>query len=197
MKLGIQNKTFMALCAGPILLAMAASAGRNDDYPAPAPASSSDASAAMAPEASSTEDSYDSPTEIYPETPAPIIGDTPEPYTEATDGPINDLTSAPTDYYVETTDEGGMEEIPSSTTDGGEDEGEEAAPMDNPVDGASCSTYDEDVSVGCHIICAFLSSTCTGAHAPFSSSFLICTAVRIGILCFCLVQKNSQYGRRF
>lgn len=148
----------MALCSGPILLAVAASAGRNDDhhYPTPTPIASSEGSVVMAPEAS-TELSYDSPTEIYPETPAPTIGDTPEPYADATPGPFYDVTSAPTDYYVETTDEGGMEEIPSATMGSGggtTDEEIEAAPMNNPADGASCSIYDEDVSVGCHTSCA-------------------------------------------
>ncbi|CAM9859661.1 unnamed protein product [Pylaiella littoralis] len=141
----------MALCSGPILLAVAASAGRNDDhhYPTPTPIASSEGSVVMAPEAS-TELSYDSPTEIYPETPAPTIGDTPEPYADATPGPFYDVTSAPTDYYVETTDEGGMEEIPSATMSSGggtTDEEIEAAPMNNPADGASCSIYDEDVDV--------------------------------------------------
>lgn len=101
----------------------------------------------MAPEASS-EDSYDSPTEIYPETPAPTIEDTPEPYEEPSPAPFNDVTSAQTDDYIETTDEGGTEKIPSATTDDGEEEEEKAQLMGSSVEGASsCSTYDEDVSV--------------------------------------------------
>lgn len=155
MKLGTQNKAVMVLCVGPILFAMTVSAHRNNDYryPTPAPASSadssdsSDSSAATAPEAY-TEYSYESPTEIYPGTPTPTTGDSPGPYTDATPGPVYDATPALTDDDVENTEEGAMPVIPSSTAGNGEEEENVAAPMNNAVDGASCSTYDEDVRRG-------------------------------------------------
>ncbi|CAM9859592.1 unnamed protein product [Pylaiella littoralis] len=162
MKLGTQNKAVMVLCVGPILFAMTVSAHRNNDYryPTPAPASSadssdsSDSSAATAPEAY-TEYSYESPTEIYPGTPTPTTGDSPGPYTDATPGPVYDATPALTDDDVENTEEGAMPVIPSSTAGNGEEEENVAAPMNNAVDGASCSTYDEDVDVA-----SFLPETC-------------------------------------
>ncbi|CAM9556356.1 unnamed protein product [Ectocarpus fasciculatus] len=67
---------------------------------------------------------------------------TPEPVSSAASV---EGTAEPTDYYVETTD-GGQETtaMGGGTDDGGDDE---AVPMENPDDGASCSTYDEDVEV--------------------------------------------------
>ncbi|CAN0085600.1 unnamed protein product [Ectocarpus sp. 8 AP-2014] len=169
------NKSFLSMCAGPLLLALAVNAA---DYNAPAPtpsptysrpvsrysgptptyrsdsSDSSDSSDANA----GPNDDYTSPvttpsptTEIYPDlsesyeaevTPEPVM-DTPAPT------PDMETTSGPTEYYVETTEDGDMEKMP--TSDGGseeeEEEEEEPLPMENPEDGMSCSTYDEDVDV--------------------------------------------------
>ncbi|CBJ26856.1 conserved unknown protein [Ectocarpus siliculosus] len=126
------NKSVLSMCAGPLLLALAAKAGPNDDYNPPATTPSPT-------------------TEIYPDlgeyyeaevTPEPVV-DTPAP------SPDMETTSGPTEYYVETTEDGDMEKMPMS--DGGsekeEEEEEEPIPMENPEDGMSCSTYDEDVDV--------------------------------------------------
>ena len=138
-----QTASFLALCVGPLLFAPAVAA---DDYPAPSPSMTDTAPTPVA-----GSDSYDSPTEIYPETTdtstsaeemSEYVEETPAPFTVAE-------TSAPTEYYVETTDGGEMDEMPVDP-EGEKEEEEEEEPMpmdDSPAEGASCTTYDEDVSM--------------------------------------------------
>lgn len=134
------HTSFLSACAGPLLLALAANAGANDDYNAPAPA----------PEYTG-EEAAAYPIEIYPETDTTEMNDPPSSSEETTPSPVfsptesADATAEPTDFYIETTDGGGEEKVPmGSMVDGGEDDREEMA-MENPGDGESCSTYDEDV----------------------------------------------------
>ncbi|CAM9616366.1 unnamed protein product [Scytosiphon promiscuus] len=112
------HKAVLSRCAGPILLAIAASATTSDDYMYPAPAP--------------TNKKTEAPLEVFPESSFEMGDDsssyvTPAPSAKATLPPTPE-TMGPTEYYVE-------------TTDGGEEE------MENSEDGASCSTYDEDVHV--------------------------------------------------
>ena len=158
------TQTFLALCAGPMLLAMAASAGPNDDYQPPTPMtseSSSDsydagAESSTAPAPTPTvgdgapAPSYDAPTYLYVDTPGPVAAVDETEMEEAekdTPAPVDiEATSAPTAYYVETTSMGGEEKTPTDPVYGDDEETEEEEmPMENPADGASCSTYDEDV----------------------------------------------------
>lgn len=140
------TKNALALCAGPLLLAMATSAMTSDSY-----------------------DMEGSETEIYI-TPAPVAevpvessttSETPAPFAE-------EATAAPTVYYMETTSGGEMEKVPtSSATNSTAGEEEEAAPMENPDDGAgaSCTNYDEDVSSGVFFsLLLFVVTLC--AHRP-------------------------------
>eukprot|EP00752_Nemacystus_decipiens_P012631 g11187.t1 len=143
------TQTFLALCAGQLLLAMAASAGPSDDSyesesadtsPVPAPTVGDGAPAP----------SYDAPTYELVDTPAPAPVVDEEEMEEAekrgTPAPVDiEATSAPTEYYMETTSEGGMEKTPDEPLNDDETPEEEEMPMDNPADGASCSIYDETV----------------------------------------------------
>ena len=143
-----QTISFLALCAGPLLLAAAVSAGPNDDYLPPSPSKTD-----MAPTPVESVDSYDSPTEIYPETTETATSEEEmlESYEEETPAPFTiPETSAPTEYYVETTDGGEMDEMPAEPEGEKEEEEEEEEPIpmdDSPAEGASCTTYDEDVSM--------------------------------------------------
>ena len=136
MKGATKTTSFLALCAGPLLLAAAVAA---DDYLPPSPAMT---------------ESYDSPTEIYPETTDTYTSaEEISEYVEETPAPFaTKETSAPTEYYVETTDGGEMDEMPAEPEGEEEEEEEEEEegepmPMDNPTEGgSSCSNYDEDVS---------------------------------------------------
>ena len=159
------TQTFLALCAGPLLLAMAVSAGPNDDYQPKTSGSGDSASGDSYDGAEEVYDTapspvendgmpapnYDAPVYLYPETPAPVEEVTAEEMAEAeeTPAPVEvEKTSAPTAYYMETTSEGGMEKTPTDPVYGDEEEAApepEEMPMENPTEGGSCSTYDEDV----------------------------------------------------
>eukprot|EP00752_Nemacystus_decipiens_P012630 g11186.t1 len=126
------TKTFLALmCAGLLLLAAAVSAGPSDDYPMTAGESSDE-------------------TEVYI-TPSPVADPTYSTSSDLDKTPAPSAlpeTSAPTEYYMETTSEGGMEKTPEDPVYGDDDE-ETEVPMDNPDEGSgsSCTTYDEDEHV--------------------------------------------------
>eukprot|EP00903_Cladosiphon_okamuranus_P016615 g15327.t1 len=140
MKRSTQTQTSLALCAGPLLLALAVSAGPNDDFNR---MTSSETEVYITP-SPITEVAFPSSTEE--ETPAPLA---------------EKKTSAPMAYYMETTSGGGMEKTPDDPLYGGD--GEEGAPepeetpMENPDDGAgaSCTNYDEDEHVA-----SLLGGTC-------------------------------------
>ena len=147
-----------------MLLAMSASAGPNDDYQPPTPMTSESSDSYDAGAESSTAPaptptvgdgapapSYDAPTYLYVDTPGPVAEVTEEELEKEeknTPAPVDiEATSAPTAYYVEITSIGGEEKTPTDPVYGDDEETEEEEmPMENPTDGASCSTYDEDVS---------------------------------------------------
>lgn len=146
MKRASHTTSLLALCAGPVLLAGVVFAGPSDDYLPPSPATSGTAPTPMA-------DSYDSPTEIYPEITDPYAEAAEEEmfgeYEDPTPAPVEmerEETSSPTEMYVETTDEGEMYYMPVGEDGDEEEQDTMAMPMDEKPEGASCSTYDEDVS---------------------------------------------------
>lgn len=128
MKVARQTTSVLTLFTGPLLLAAAVSADGDDGAWWSSPfKTDAETDPAPSPVAYSYDFPTSSPTEIYA-----VYPDTVE-------------TSSPTEIYAEPTDGGEMYDTPIGEDGDGEEE-EEPMPMDEKPEGASCSTYDEDVS---------------------------------------------------
>lgn len=126
-----KNRTFLTLCAAPLLLAMAASASSSSD-PTPSPDSTTEGGAA-APTL------YPNPTIGYKQTPSPA-----DEEIVADEEAGSSMMGEEEEEGASSTGEEEEEEEGSSMT--GSDEEEVPQMGDEPTNGETCTTYDEDVS---------------------------------------------------